>query len=361
MALKIFEANESLPPRPIVGIIYGEPGTGKTSISCTIEGRKALLIDAEKGAGRATGRKIQAAQLNSWEDFVGFTNSDIRQYKGGVIIIDTAKSLLDEFMAESIMRADPKSRKPQGGLSLQGYGNLKDLFGWLMRQFSTNDVDVIFNCHQIETKRGASDNTRYEPEMTGGSKGILIGKADFVAYVSSNNNNRFIQFDATDMTIGKNPGGVCVKTEIPDVTSKEFPNFMGNIINRIKAKLSEIQEGQIDAYSFIDTCRNTFKGAGNWGAICMDYTTMEWPEDLLHATRIQADKVFTDAATPLLTAKVNEEGFTPEAANLLKDVVLALPLPDGAKNTLKSVLFKAVTAKGYTFNTVTKNFENGKV
>ena len=53
--MPIVKANQNFPARPVVMLIYGVPGVGKTSLSNTAE--NPVLVDCDRGADRAVIRK----------------------------------------------------------------------------------------------------------------------------------------------------------------------------------------------------------------------------------------------------------------------------------------------------------------
>ena len=109
--------------RPIVFGIHGDPSLGKTSLSLT--GGNVLLLDFDMGADRA-GVATDPYPVTNWDDAVGMLES--YQFEDcDAIIIDTAKTALDNFLAEYVMKQDYKNRRGNV-LSLQGYGALGNEF-----------------------------------------------------------------------------------------------------------------------------------------------------------------------------------------------------------------------------------------
>ena len=83
--LKILSASEPLPVEQLVVAIYGQPGIGKTTLAFTAEA--PLLLDFDKGAYRAAGRK-DTVQIEAWPDVTNITEADLAPYK--TVIVDTA-------------------------------------------------------------------------------------------------------------------------------------------------------------------------------------------------------------------------------------------------------------------------------
>ena len=52
--MPIVKKNDVLPERPVIIVLYGVPGSGKTSVATTAD--NPLLIDCDRGADRAVQR-----------------------------------------------------------------------------------------------------------------------------------------------------------------------------------------------------------------------------------------------------------------------------------------------------------------
>lgn len=63
--MPILKKEESLPKRPVVIVVYGEPGIGKTSLFNTSD--EPLLIDFDRGVDRSIMRQ-DTLLVNKWED-----------------------------------------------------------------------------------------------------------------------------------------------------------------------------------------------------------------------------------------------------------------------------------------------------
>tara|TARA_Y100000782_G_scaffold110448_1_gene136871 strand:+ start:2174 stop:3235 length:1062 start_codon:yes stop_codon:yes gene_type:complete len=225
----------------IITIIFGEPGMAKTSLAYT--SKEPLLLDFDKGAHRAIGRK-NTIVISKWED-VDLLLTDIE--KGNLpinpqtLIIDTAGTMLDDFIAKYVIKNDFKNRKKAGEISLQGYGALKNVANQFFSRVKSLNVDLIFICHTEQFKDG--DEVKHRPKMTGGSYDILIAKADMVGYMESKNNKRTLNFNPTDRHIGKNTAELPM-LEIPHYNDASFQGYMEKLIQQTKNKITSKNEAQ---------------------------------------------------------------------------------------------------------------------
>lgn len=242
MGYNIIDETQPLGVSSLVAIIYGEPGIGKTSLAFTAE--KPFLEDYDDGVKRAVGRK-SFLQVDSWEDAIKFHNSGHLEKEGiKTLVIDTVGSVLDNYMAQYVIKENPKNARGGGQLTLQGYGALKAIFSPFVDWCKSKKIDVIFIAHQQSKSEG--DTSRYQPKMTGGSYDILMAYADLVGYMKSINNKRTINFSPTDEHFGKNTAEFPV-LEIPHYTDPEFNGYMAKLIAETKEKMASLSERQQEA------------------------------------------------------------------------------------------------------------------
>ena len=228
MALKILSASDPLPVEQLVVAIYGQPGIGKTTLAFTAEA--PLLLDFDKGAYRAVGRK-DTVQIESWPDVTNITEADLAPYK--TVIVDTAGRALD-VLTQDIIRRDVKMGKG-GALTLQGYGRLKVEFSAWLKSLRSFGKDVILIAHATEQKNG--DETVMRLDVQGGSKDEIYKSADVMGWLHVYANQRNLNMNPADTAYGKNPGGLPPFTVTPTDT-----DLMARIIGDTKAAINAKSE-----------------------------------------------------------------------------------------------------------------------
>lgn len=225
----------------IVTVIFGEPGMAKTSLAYTA--KQPLLLDFDRGSHRAVGRKA-TVKMEKWEDAISVMD-DIEAgklpFKPETLIIDTAGTMLDDFMASYVGRQDFKNKKKGGELSLQGYGALKSTANQFFSRAKALNIDLIFVCHTEQFRDG--DEVKHRPKMTGGSYDVLISKADLVGYMESKNNKRTLNFNPTDRHVGKNTPEFNL-LEIPHYEDEDFQGYMDRLIGGTKERIAQKSEAQ---------------------------------------------------------------------------------------------------------------------
>lgn len=202
----------------IKALVYGQAGTGKTTLA--ISAPKPLLFDFDGGVHRvnfAHLANVDTVQITSYQDFLDvLANEDLSSYE--TLVIDTGGKCLD-YMAEYIIKKNPKLGKANGTLTLQGYGERKAEFTALVRKVSIMGKHILFVAHR-ETKQDG-DDMRYVPLFGGSNYDSLVTELDLVGYLEANGRKRVITFDPTSRNDGKNTCNLPSQMEIPIIVDTD--------------------------------------------------------------------------------------------------------------------------------------------
>lgn len=240
----IIKKNDVMPERPVILVVYGTPGAGKTSFACTAD--TPLLIDTDRGFDRACER-VDTITAAKWEDIFNAENVQaFGEYK--TVIVDTAKACLDDFLAAYVVAQNYKLATN----SLKRFGEMADQFKNFVNVLRGKGVDLIFVCHDKETADG--DTIKHAPDCTGQSKDLLVRIADEVGYICKQNGKRVITFEPTDTRVGKNVAGLDTLA-IPDFGTPEYDSFAATIIRDVKNAIQAKGKAQTEALALLNGAR----------------------------------------------------------------------------------------------------------
>ncbi len=242
--MSLFKKPSELQAKPgIVAMIYGQPGSGKTTVACSAP--NAVLIDTDNGVMRINGaHQIPTLQVQNWEQ-ISEAMTEVKQTPEiESVIIDTVGKMLN-FMEEYIKRTATGKKieiNRDGSLSLKGYGKRKQMFIDFIKGITTLGKNVIFVAHDKEETRG--DDTVLRPEVGGSSTNDLMKELDLVGYMEMNGNIRTISFTPTDRFYAKNtcdmPGIIPIPVLIDE--NKNIiaeNNFFGGVIKNYRNRIAE--------------------------------------------------------------------------------------------------------------------------
>lgn len=240
--MPIIKKNDVTPERPVIIVLYGQPGSGKTSLSTTAE--NPVLIDTDRGFDRAA-QRVDTLVAQTWQDILSEYET-LKGYK--TIIVDTARAVLDDYLAAYVCEQNYKLKTN----ALKRYGQMGEEFKAFVNFLRSNGSDIVFICHDKEDKDG--DATKHSPDCTGQSKDLLIRIADQVGYVGIQNKQRVVSFEPLDNYVGKNVAQLG-PIAIPDAPSKEFDSCMTAIIKRVKECIQSKSEAQRKAQEQLSALR----------------------------------------------------------------------------------------------------------
>ena len=228
--MRVIEPNEPIEVKNVATLIYGDPGSGKTSLGNMT--REPMLIDFDRGAHRSANRGRVAIPDNVPET-IQYLEKHAAEY--GDIVIDTVGRLLDMNTADIAKK--PKMANSSGGLSPQGWGVLRDSFLTFKTRAIALQKDLYLLAHAKEEKD--DDQRIWRPDIQGGSQAEILKACEFAGYLTIKGGKRIIQWSQTDRNIGKDPAGWGA-VEVPHFATS--PRFLADLIADGKAKLGQIDE-----------------------------------------------------------------------------------------------------------------------
>ena len=195
----------------IKALIYGQAGMGKTTLA--LSSPNPLLLDFDGGVHRVNrSHQVDTVQIKDYQNFIDVLTENLSDYE--TLVIDTGGKLLD-YMGEYIIKRNAKMGRPNGMLTLQGYGERKAMFSALVKKISIMGKHIIFVAHR-ETK-SEGDDTRYVPLFGGSNYDSLVTELDLVGYLEANGSERAITFNPTSRNDGKNTCNLPAVMKLPTI------------------------------------------------------------------------------------------------------------------------------------------------
>ena len=147
---------------PTIITLYGRPGTGKTTISCTLP-KPLLLIDVkDKGTDSGKRDDLEPGDITVFEreefdesyDIYDYIKDNPDRFKS--VVLDNMTSLQD-FCYEKVMDEEGKSRMSQGMYGTAG-GYLKEVIN-LYKGLTDLGITPCFNCQdRMESGDGEGED-----------------------------------------------------------------------------------------------------------------------------------------------------------------------------------------------------------
>lgn len=236
--MKIVMPEQAMPEKKLLSVVYGWPGTGKTTLSYTLN--KPFLIDFDRGAARALGlQRCPVIMPDNYDEVRSMISSGemkafVKEHGFQTVIIDTGGTLLDNFITPWLIDQNEKLGNANGGLTISGWGALAIEFNAFVVGLKEMGLDVQVIAH---AKEGDEDK-KISPQMKGGSKDILYQSADLIGYLHYEGKKRVLTYAPSQVHIAKSVAGLGSIT-IPDIEDSPV-NTLADILDRVRSKMSEM-------------------------------------------------------------------------------------------------------------------------
>ena len=200
--------------QPISCLIYGQPGTGKTTLALSAD--KPVLIDLDRGLYRVEKRfQCPSLQVENYQQILDLLKSgELAPFN--TIVIDTLGKLVDR-MGDYVARQNPKFKQGDGTLSMKAWGAIKVQFTALVKQIFNSNKSVIFVAHEKEDK---DDDIRFvRPDVSGSSGKDIVKELDLMGYMEMKGNKRTVSFTPNEKYYAKNALNLPPVIEVPKTAS----------------------------------------------------------------------------------------------------------------------------------------------
>src|SRR3954453_19333513 len=125
----------------VKGLIYGQPGTGKSTLA--LSAPNPVMIDSDRGMQRVEKRfQVPSLPMDDYETLLALMQSD-ELNPFDTIVFDTLGKLIDRI-SDYLVRTNPKAKQTDGSLSQKGWGYLKSEFQRMIRLAEAKNKHLIF-------------------------------------------------------------------------------------------------------------------------------------------------------------------------------------------------------------------------
>lgn len=180
-------ADEPAVPETFNALLYGPPGSGKSTAAATLAVRGPILWVNAEGAGAlayprrvARGRLHEVRVTEATQDVKGVIEQVRQHVRSGAeprprtVVIDTLAKVREALVRQLVVQHSKNS--------LQQYGQVADVLGRLVRELRDAPVNLVLLAH--EEVQEVNDEHVVQPLIGGQLTRTVPGEMDVVAYVS---------------------------------------------------------------------------------------------------------------------------------------------------------------------------------
>ena len=351
---QFIEPNEAIPQKPLFVVVSGIPGIGKTSAAFTAG--ECMVVDADMGIQRAIQTKRPlAVRIQQYRDFraqVLGAEFEVMVRQRGIknIILDTVGALLDDIIAPYLIQADNKNSRA-GGLSLQGWGSLATEFNLLIERFFSLGLNVLAIAHGKDDEDEATKAKLITLAVKGGSREVILRKADMVGFIQLRNGMRVLDFNkSANVFVAKNTA-MLPALEIPHADTPGYQTFMAEILEKTKAAMGAMSEAQMQAVRLQKLYSDKISELVSLADVPQLQAEIEGLE-------LETVKAGLMALLGARYAEIVMDSFEPKNAKAVNEFVKALSAhPDAYKKVIWGRLVDTARQLGFAYDKTSKTFK----
>ncbi|WP_111860949.1 AAA family ATPase [Acinetobacter sp. CFCC 10889] len=240
MGLNLIMPHQHIPVSAIKLSIYSDPCCGKSTLG--LAGQDILMLDADLGSHRVDLqlRRSPIQRIENWMQISFLTEQDLKPFK--IIVFDTAQRILDSIKTH-LAKDQNNVIRSTGNLKLHVQQQANNTFQTFINKLISWNKDIVFLSHVLEVKSD-EDKPAYKcPDIGGKNKQEIYRMADCMAYMTwagtpDNPTRRLLNFETGKADYHSKDCANLGNIELPDLMQN--PNFLSDLIEKIKTKLNEI-------------------------------------------------------------------------------------------------------------------------
>lgn len=201
--LKIINTGDPSVKPPVVMLVYGEGGVGKSTFASTAP--KPLMADCENGSKYfgLRGIKLDVAHVEKWADMREYTEA-LKKSGYETAVIDPIGELMEKLMRYMVAMGDSKLVQKDGSPSQAGWGWLRKTMRDYVKVLRDSGMHVLLVAH-VDDKPD-EDRVLLRPLVTTKVSKDIVNMVDVVGY----------------MTVVQTPDGESKRVIFVDPSSDKF-------------------------------------------------------------------------------------------------------------------------------------------
>ena len=214
-------------------LIFGAPGTGKSTLGCSLN--NPLVVDTDNGTVRVdAAHRVDTSFCKTYEEI----NADLEKAKGKYesLVIDTGGAFVS-FLKEWVKRNEPTATKKGGGFSYQGYGFVLDEFNMFAAEARKWWKVTCFLFHEATEKRG--EEIFYSILCEGNAKTTVWNNCTVGARLFIQNGERYLGFSPTDEYNAKSTSGIKGLIKVPELKEGDVNDFLARLVDKIRQQRAD--------------------------------------------------------------------------------------------------------------------------
>lgn len=218
--MKITKTTDPNEKPPLIMLVYGEPGVGKTTLGAKAE--NSILIDCEGGSKYLGLRDIETdvGHVQNWQDAKKGIFNVARGGDYDTIVLDPIGELMEKIKADIIESGSSKLVQKDGTPTMAGWGQMKERLAKMAKFLRDSGKNVLLVAHLEEEKDG--ERVIKRPKIQTKISEKIIGIVDVAGYMTvtrdkEGNSKRVIIVDPDDdKYVAKDRSGQLGKIVEPD-------------------------------------------------------------------------------------------------------------------------------------------------
>lgn len=224
--MKLRRKTDVLQPQPLFVVIFGEPGSWKSSTSFTMPG-PCLHFDFDNGFHRTDPKlRPDSFEMSDWRAFYDYVMSRqfekfIRQGGYKTVILDTIGTLIEDLIIPYLIN-EPGNATGSGGLRLDRWTIVSENFSVLKKRFQSLGLHICAVCHGKEV---GENEKKWGLDVKGNTRNIIYRSCDMMGFTFPQGKKIFLDFNPSTIHAGKNMARLPVLA-IPYSNQPDYDNFL---------------------------------------------------------------------------------------------------------------------------------------